>query len=293
MSNWSNQFGGPIILPTGSSAGHTHAATDITSSVLSTARLGTGSPSSANYLRGDGTWTTPVTSVNSSTGAVTITAAGIGAAASAHSHAAGDITSGTIATARLASGTANSTTYLRGDQTWATVSGGDTTYSLTVQDAENTVNQINILDFTVPANTWADGEMIFLDYLVRYNNTTGAQPSNLSFGILINGITYSFGSEQLFQNNSRTRRTLLPFWRFGTTMYVPRMNQTVTYQTIMGGNPLGTGDNVFIDNNFSTISNPFASNIIIRIYNKWDNAAPSLWARVINARAWKPSGQQT
>ena len=31
------------------------------------------------------------------------------------------ITSGTIATARLATGTANSSTYLRGDQTWATV----------------------------------------------------------------------------------------------------------------------------------------------------------------------------
>ena len=39
---------------------------------------------------------------------------------------ASNISSGTVPTARLATGTANSTTFLRGDQTWATVSGGVT-----------------------------------------------------------------------------------------------------------------------------------------------------------------------
>ena len=43
--------------------------------------------------------------------------------------AASKITSGTVATARLGSGTANNTTYLRGDQTWATVSSGATVQS--------------------------------------------------------------------------------------------------------------------------------------------------------------------
>jgi hypothetical protein len=43
-----------------------------------------------------------------------------------HTHSASDLTSGTVATARLGSGTANSTTYLRGDQTWATVSSVNT-----------------------------------------------------------------------------------------------------------------------------------------------------------------------
>lgn len=37
---------------------------------------------------------------------------------------ASNIASGTVPTARLASGTANNTTYLRGDQTWATVTSG-------------------------------------------------------------------------------------------------------------------------------------------------------------------------
>lgn len=42
----------------------------------------------------------------------------------AHSHSGADITSGTVATARLGSGTANATTFLRGDQTWAAAGGG-------------------------------------------------------------------------------------------------------------------------------------------------------------------------
>lgn len=60
----------------------------------------------------------------------------IGAAATIHTHAAADITSGVIATARLASsGTADATTYLRGDQTWATVSAGVTGSTGSVDNA--------------------------------------------------------------------------------------------------------------------------------------------------------------
>ena len=48
-----------------------------------------------------------------------------GKADTGHAHSAADITSGTMATARLGSGTANSGTYLRGDGVWATPAGGN------------------------------------------------------------------------------------------------------------------------------------------------------------------------
>lgn len=75
-----------------------------------------------------------------------LTAALAGKADTGHTHGAGDITSGTMATARLGGGTANGTTFLRGDQQWAVPPATDLTYTAATRLLESSTGA----DVTLP-----------------------------------------------------------------------------------------------------------------------------------------------
>lgn len=62
-----------------------------------------------------------------------------GKAATSHTHSARDITTGTFATARLGSGTADNTKFLRGDHTWAVPSGGGGIVGVSEKTADYTL----------------------------------------------------------------------------------------------------------------------------------------------------------
>lgn len=93
----------------------------IDAGVVSTTELGGDITTAGKALLDDANAAAQRTTLGLGTAA---TAASTDFAAASHTHAASAIVSGTVDTARLGSGSATSSTFLRGDQTWATPAGG-------------------------------------------------------------------------------------------------------------------------------------------------------------------------
>jgi len=128
-------------------------ASNITSGTIANARTtaATANGASTIVLRGS--------SGEFSAGTITGTFSGDGSAVSAIN--ASNISSGTVGTARLASGTANSSTYLRGDQTWSTISAGVTITNDTTTDASYFPIFTSVNTGTISAANVSSSELIF------------------------------------------------------------------------------------------------------------------------------------
>ena len=166
---------------------------------------------SAPAVAGTPTLTLPTTS-----GTIITTASSTGLDASV-------ISSGTMATARLASGSATSSTYLRGDQTWATISSGATTLKYVTDSTDITLanissSQSNVgstFSVTIPTT----GYIKISSFAGRIQWSSVADNVQMNLGIRIGSTNYWFNK---INNN-------------GTIDYQSMIGPTTGYQEQYGG----------------------------------------------------------
>ena len=221
---------------------HAHSASDITSGTIATARLGSGTADATTYLAGDQTYKT----------AFTQTIADTIYAPLSHSHSASDITSGTMATARLGSGTANSTKYLAGDSTWTTfptiptvtpaalTRTNDTNVTITLGGTPNT-SLLQAVSMTVGwTGTLADGRIASAsnwntafgwgDHSVAGYLTTSSAASTYQ---PLDGDLTSIAALG-FASTSFLKKTATNTWALDTNTYLTA-NQTITLSSEASG----------------------------------------------------------
>ena len=116
-----------------------------------------------------------VTCVNSSTGEILVLGAGR-TNDIPNAIDAGKLTSGTVGTARLGTGTANSTTWLRGDQTWAEPTPWEviTDTTASVATATFSVTVTGYTDIEVMVTGIGDSASASLGMRVQFNSDTGS-----------------------------------------------------------------------------------------------------------------------
>lgn len=201
------------------------------------------------------------------------------------------ITTGTIATARLATGTANATTYLRGDQTWAPVSAGDTTYAITTQDAENTTAARDAISFVIPANSLSDFELVRISILLQTFQNSATNPAYYYHRWKINGTIAGGNYTTTYSTLNQVFVTpiTLFLWKDGSNLRLQRTTPTQrSAANYLGWNSRYTSTGF---DGVDTSTPSFANDITIGIQHQWDVASPSTYARVLIARAYKLTGQ--
>ena len=176
--------------------------------------------------------------------------------------------------------------------TIANTAAGDTTYTVTTADCENTGLRVRMIAVTIPANTWADGERITIEVFREMSNQSGSTFASEAW-IGGTGLVENAQNAQNISTGTNTNALhRFDFIRAGTSVYASRVYPThfspIYYNagfslqsgSAFGGLTLNTGVN-------------FATNITLYIDHKWNSANATVYQRILWAKCYKSSaGQQ-
>lgn len=169
---------------------------------------------------------------------------------------------------------------------------GITVYSVTTADCENTASEIDVISFTVPANTWKEGETIEVIMTAETLHNSGTNRT-LQYKAIVQGITVIDNGSTTISSNASEGRSFrkIIFRRVGSYLYslsyhgttaveLPYHASTITTKNVPDINNAGGLASVF-----NTID--YDLSIIIKLTLKWSAAHANTYYRILDAIAYK------
>lgn len=151
-----------------------------------------------------------------------------------------------------------------------------TEYTVTTADAENTTSQITIATFTVPGNTWGDGDVVWMEYWFKSLEANSGDSVSVTLSCTgVSDLTSTF-----FNGTTQQIGYSMPVYkRVGTSLY--SFNDATTqgsfgYRPNLNANSISWRETTSFD---------FASDVTISIKVTHSLADPSNYIRTIHAFA--------
>lgn len=169
-------------------------------------------------------------------------------------------------------------------------SGFARTYPVTIRDCNNTASLTDVIEASIPANEWGDGEMITIDWVAQFRNLAGGSPTlavRLYYGSSYVDLCTADGvGSGLAQIPYQLR-----LWRFGSELWVPGWDYSQGFAAVWHGGAINavTGSDQFGTGKRGNIltSQTFSSTKALKVAVQWSGAGSGRFYTTKGAKVWK------
>jgi hypothetical protein len=164
-------------------------------------------------------------------------------------------------------------------------------YAVTKADAVNTVAETDVITFTVPANKWADGDIVVLEgWFLHKNNRGGTTAFNQK--IYVGGVSVSPPNATWAFPDLAVEQTVpfgMRFQRVGSAVWMRKnMSGTAVVQEVLDGDFADGSWGGWAAGTFVMTWTPtFTADIIVKVSVTMANAHASTYLKPQACRAWK------
>lgn len=175
------------------------------------------------------------------------------------------------------------------------ISSGITSYTVTTANCENTTTETSVIEFTVPAGTWKDSEIVYM--FTPYNLKSSGGSVTFDRKWYINNTVFTSHSAPYSDTTTlyynlpllrfmRVDNDLYMFTRTGSPTNANATTETTSNVGIDSTAAMGTY-HTYIYKDAGTYDVNFSADVTIKVTVKFDIAAANIYYRNYATKIWK------
>lgn len=164
------------------------------------------------------------------------------------------------------------------------------TYPVTIRDCNNTAAWVDVIEASIPANDWGDGQLIVINWVAAFRNLAGGSPTialrvyyGSSYVDLCTADGVGSGLGQIPYE--------LRLWRFGSELWVMGWDYSFGFSAQWHGGAVNavTGSDEFSSGKRGGVlaSQSFDSTKALKVSAQWSAAGSGRFYTTKGARIWK------